>query len=420
METRSWAAGTQRSRASPMVLGSASPWTQDSSLFLPHKAPGGSSGNAFHRHVPASRGRAVLSGNVPALHGALSAGIDVRPAAAAESPERGRPLAGDLRGPAGGTEARPKPPACRAAGPASQSGQRQGPESAASFRSHVSRRRRLKMMEASWHRGESWNPGRKRSGAEAAISSSGDPRLLAAPPHATPPLPPTPAPSPSPAGYPLRARHSQLSAFGDASWVPAGTSLRNLAAPARAGGGTGGKPRRRRDPVSHRLSPRASQPSPADNSGTRIVSGRVGAPRDRWDPGDLAEGPESAEQAGAGCRVRGPGAGALTQATTSLLADASSSRVGATPGNSSGLGRLLSTAWASERPRATRRSRAHDCGDLAELETPRPPPCPPATPTPRRPAGLTQGSGGTLRGRKEQFRGLQLSISSSWAGQWWG
>lgn len=53
--------------------------------------------------------------------------------------------------------------ACRAAGPAEQlRDQRQGPGCATSLRSHVSRRTRLKMTVASWHRGESWNPGRRR------------------------------------------------------------------------------------------------------------------------------------------------------------------------------------------------------------------------------------------------------------------
>ena len=66
-------------------------------------------------------------------------------------------------------------------------------------------------------------------------------------------------------------------------------------------------------------------------------------------------------------RLEGPGAGTLTQATTSLRAAASNSRVGVTPGNNSGLGRLLNTAWASERSRATRRSRAQVCEDTTEL-----------------------------------------------------
>lgn len=69
-----------------------------------------------------------------------------------------------------------------------------------------------------------------------------------------------------------------------------------------------------------------------------------------------------AERGGSGA---GPGRRALTQAATSRLAAASSSRVCPTPGKSSGLGRLLSTAWASARSRATRRSIAQDCGDPA-------------------------------------------------------
>lgn len=65
----------------------------------------------------------------------------------------------------------PQAPSCRASGPRRSRGgdQRQGPELATSFRSHVSRRRRLKMTLASWHRGESWNPGRRRSRAEPGI-----------------------------------------------------------------------------------------------------------------------------------------------------------------------------------------------------------------------------------------------------------
>lgn len=69
-----------------------------------------------------------------------------------------------------------------------------------------------------------------------------------------------------------------------------------------------------------------------------------------------------AERGGSGA---GPGRRALTQAATSRPAAASSSRVCPTPGKSSGLGRLLSTAWASARSRATRRSIAQDCGEPA-------------------------------------------------------
>lgn len=113
---------------------------------------------------------------------------------------------------------------------------------------------------------------------------------------------------------------------------------------------------------------------------------------------------------GAQSEPEGPGARAvLTQAPTSRRAAASSSRIGPMPGNRSGLRKRLSTAWASSRPRATRRSRAHDCGEQAGVRK--------AAPTvraaPRRLARLTQGRGGSLLGRKEQLRGLQLRVSSS-------
>ena len=67
--------------------------------------------------------------------------------------------------------ARSLPPAeLRVPGPAEpRPDHRQGPESATSLRSHVSRRRRLKMTLASWHPGESWNPGRRRRRAEPGI-----------------------------------------------------------------------------------------------------------------------------------------------------------------------------------------------------------------------------------------------------------
>lgn len=215
-------------------------------------------------------------------------------------------------------------------------------------------------MVASWHPGESWHRGRRRSGAEAAISPSGvrGPGRSTAltSPHRAHPTPPRPIHSSYPArpthrpAPPRPPPHSPLSAGADASLVPSGPSSRSLAAPAGAAGGTGGQ-RRSLGTVSHPPGPRAPAP-PSDPSGTRTVPGRVGAAH------------RGERRPGCGRRRR-HAAGTLTQASTSLRADASSSRVGATPGNSSGLGRLLSTAWASERPRATRRSPAHDCGDPA-------------------------------------------------------
>lgn len=209
METRFWAAGTQRSRASPMVRGVSVPRGLRTQVSSCHTRPLAGLRAMHSTDMSPLPGDALSSREMyPPFPVRAAQASEVRPAAAAaEPPERGRPLAGDLPGPEGSAEPRPKPPACSAAGPASQSGQRQGPESAASFRSHVSRRRRLKMMVASWHRGESWNPGRKRSGAEAAISSSRDPRLLAAPPHATP----RPQPQPQPCRLPARARATHSS-----------------------------------------------------------------------------------------------------------------------------------------------------------------------------------------------------------------
>lgn len=90
--------------------------------------------------------------------------------------------------------------------------QRQGPECATSLRSHVSRRRRLKMTMASWHRGESWTPGSRRSGAEARLA------LLEAP------LRPSP---PEGGGAPGPTAHAPRSAAAPRPRVPASlTGLR--------------------------------------------------------------------------------------------------------------------------------------------------------------------------------------------------
>lgn len=133
---------------------------------------------------------------------------------------------------------------------------------------------------------------------------------------------------------------------------------------------------------------------------------------DRFAVGGPGLETRGAERAGRGA---GPGRGALTQAATSRSAADSSSRVGKTPGNSSGLGRLLSTSWASARPRATWRSSARDCGDPAGVRRGRAPARAPPPPLPPRPpaSGLTEGRGGSLLRRNEQLRGLQLSVSSS-------
>lgn len=116
--------------------------------------------------------------------------------------------------------------------------------------------------------------------------------------------------------------------------------------------------------------PRAPAPQPprcrakagaGDTETRRIVPAPVsGLSGTDGQSGVRVGGREGPARAGGGA---GPGRASLTQAATSRRAAASSSRVGPTPGNSSGLGRLLSTAWASARPRATRRSRAQDCGD---------------------------------------------------------
>lgn len=104
-----------------------------------------------------------------------------------------------------------------------------------------------------------------------------------------------------------------------------------------------------------------------------------------------------AERAG---KCAGPGRGALTQAATSRPAAASSSRVGPTPGNSSGLGRLLSTSWASARPRATWRSSARDCGHRAGVRRGRAPArAPPPHPHPaRRPRASRKSAEGPSSG----------------------
>ena len=118
---------------------------------------------------------------------------------------------------------------------------------------------------------------------------------------------------------------------------------------------------------------RASRPLPGDSdphpSGRRAKPGGCLSCPCPF-PGSVGQlrgagrGPETrgAERAGSGA---GPGRRALTQAATSRPAAASSSRVCPTPGKSSGLGRLLSTAWASARSWATRRSIAQDCGNRA-------------------------------------------------------
>lgn len=116
--------------------------------------------------------------------------------------------------------------------------QRQGPACATSLRSHVSRRRRLKMTVASWHRGESWNQGRRRAGLRQEFL----PERLPWVPHRPrlgfgPPPPPAVPAGVCPLSGPL---HSQLSAFWDALSVAGGTSSRSPAAPTRAGLGTAG------------------------------------------------------------------------------------------------------------------------------------------------------------------------------------
>lgn len=119
--------------------------------------------------------------------------------------------------------------------------QRQGPECATSLRSHVSRRRRLKMTMASWHRGESWTPGSRRSGAEARLALPEAPLRPSPPEGGGAPRPTAPAPRSAAAPAPASPLHSQASASGDASWGAAPTSSRSPAAPARAAWGTGAK-----------------------------------------------------------------------------------------------------------------------------------------------------------------------------------
>lgn len=257
-----------------MVRGSATHVDPGLKSLPARQAPGRSWGNASHRNVPASRGHAVVLGKYPRLS---------VPPAAAERPERRRPLAGDpprRRGHAERAGSHPPAQPRFPAGPSRR--QRQGPECATSFRSHVSRRRRLKMTEASWHRGEFWNPGRRLRGAGAGISSretrppairlSVRPSVLrCARPASQAPRRPALLPSPS------TARLSPLRAHRAASWVAAGTSSRNLAAPAGAGGETGGERRRRRteSPTDSAREPPSPGPKPgsADASRTRIVSG---------------------------------------------------------------------------------------------------------------------------------------------------
>lgn len=154
-----------------------------------------------------------------------------RPSLSARCPDT-RPAQGKR-----GAAARGPPPAELWVPSAPPRGQRQGPECAASLRSHVSRRRRLKMTPASWHRGESWTPGSRRSGAEARLSLPAAP-LHASPPEVGGPRGPAAHAARFPAARPPSPLHSQASAFGDASWGARGTSSRSLAAPPRAGWGT--------------------------------------------------------------------------------------------------------------------------------------------------------------------------------------
>lgn len=154
------------------------------------------------------------------------------------------------------------------------------------------------------------------------------------------------------------------------------------------------------------------KPGWGDTETTRIVSG----PAFRFGGQIGQAGGPRLELRGCRASPGAPGARAvLTQAPTSRRAAASSSRVRPVPGNRSGLLRRLSTAWASARPRATRRSRAHDCGERARVReaASRARAAPPPPALPRRLARLTQGRGGSLLGRKEQLCGLQLRVSSA-------
>ena len=261
------------------------------------------------------------------------------------------------------------------------------------------------MTVASWHRGEPCSPGSRRSGAESGISFPERPpsrpaRLQAGLPssrfpacstHSCASLGTPPGP---PQGLPPGAWPDQLELEGERE--------------VNAGGGEPSLPSQVTPPLTLPAADRS--PDLGTPRGRESCLRPFLASRDRFAVGGPGLETRGAERAGRGA---GPGRGALTQAATSRPAAASSSRVGPTPGNSSGLGRLLSTSWASARPRATWRSSARDCGDPAGVRrggaparAPPPPPRPPAS-------GLTEGRGGSLLRRNEQLRGLQLSVSSS-------
>ena len=222
------------------------------------------------------------------------------------------------------------------------------------------------MTVASWHRGESCSPGRRQSGAESGLSFPRDPRSD----------PQGCDPGPAPLHLPrasLRSSHARARAGSTHSSASLGTPPGPRRGPPP--GAWPGQPELERGRRSAKaLATRASPPLPADSGplpsgGRRAKPGRCEAcpcpfPGSGGQLRSAGRGPETraAERGGSGA---GPGRRALTQAATSRPAAASSSRVCPTPGKSSGLGRLLSTAWASARSRATRRSIAQDCGDPA-------------------------------------------------------
>lgn len=306
-----------------------------------------------------------------------------------ESPEVQRPLAGHPPGPKGNT------------GPRLQSCGSRGAAAGSETRSRVRHQPQVPREQA--HEVEDdggfvaprrvLEPGKETSGAEAGISSRETP-LGPSPPE--PPLQPSrpeprlPARSTSHAPRwrlpPFRTRSTHSSPrFGSPSgWpegLPPGAWPHQLELEGRQevnerGGGPS------LPPTPPATLPDADQTPDLGTLRTRIVSGRFGAQPARSRILRPRGGTERAEPPRG---LEGPNPEILTQAATSRPAAASSSRVGGTPGNSSGLGRLFSTAWASARPRATRRSRAHDCGDPAELERVAPgpaPPCPRPTPQP--------------------------------------
>ena len=110
-------------------------WTQDSSLLVPDKAPEDIRGKHPIKMSSLPRDAFWSLEKYLLLLEHRAPTVEVWPAAA-ESPESQRLWLET------GLEER---------APEASRGQRQGPECATSLRPHVSRRRRLKMMLASWH-----------------------------------------------------------------------------------------------------------------------------------------------------------------------------------------------------------------------------------------------------------------------------